>query len=151
MMTLKDNTYSARSVLRSLGVSEIKATFALRQQIQLAPMYSDPDAGGTVIIIKAVQRGMNQIGCHVAETGRLDAETARCIRRASGPNWEAKTWLDIAKDVVLLKHSGYDLTGPIGQQDLGLGLGLGAVPTTSKLGGLALIAGVAFLAFKLKG
>jgi hypothetical protein len=139
---MKNNTYSARSTLLSLGVSEIKATFAL-QQIQLSPVDSDPDAGATVILIKAVQRGMNQIGCPVRETGRLDASTAACIRRASGPDWEHKSWLEITKDIVLLRHSGYQLTGP-------MPTGLGAVSGFSQMTGLALIAGIAYLAFKYK-
>jgi len=142
---MKNNVYSARSTLLSLGVSEVKATFAIRQQIQLAPMYSDPDAGGTVIIVKAVQRGLNQIGFPVVETGKLDPETAKGIERASGPNWYRKTWLDIAKDIVVLRQTGYQLTGPLGRHD-----GLGAVPGVSQLAGLALIGGIAYLAFKYK-
>jgi hypothetical protein len=143
---MKSNTYSARSTLLSLGVSEVKATFAIRQQIQLAPIYSDPDAGGTIIIVKAVQRGLNQIGFPVEETGKLDPRTAKGIELASGPNWHRKTWLDITKDIVLLRHSGYQLTGPI---SVGYD-GLGAVSGVSQVAGLALIAGVAYLALKHK-
>ena len=147
---MKNNTYSGRSILESLGTPEVKATFAL-QQIQLSPRDSDPDAGATVILIKAVQRGMNQIGCHVAESGHLDNKTATCIRRASGPGWESKSWLEITKDIVLLRKSGYRLTGTIGQQDLGyMGGDLGAVSFTSKIGMLAIMAGVAYLAVKHK-
>lgn len=142
---MMNNTYSARSILLSLGVSEIKATFAL-QQIQLAPRESDPDAGATIILVKAVQRGMNQIGCPVEETGRLDNNTADCIRRASGSDWESKAWLEITKDIVLMRHSGYKLTRPIKQQ----GMGLGAIGFTSQIGMLAVLAGVGYLAFKNK-
>lgn len=138
---MKNDIYSARSILLSLGTSEIKATFAL-QQIQLSPRESDPDAGATVILVKAVQRGMNQIGCPVEETGRLDNNTAACIRRASGPDWESKSWLEITKDIVLMRQSGYKLPAASSQ------LGLGAVGFTSQIGMLAVLAGVGYLALK---
>jgi hypothetical protein len=45
---------------------------------------------------------------------------------------------------VLLRQSGYRLTGPIGRQDLG------AVPVTSQIGLLAVMAGVVYFAVKYK-
>lgn len=139
-----NSTYSGRSILQSLGVNEMQATLAL-QQIQLQPRTSDPDAAATIVIIKAVQRGMNQIGCPVVENGRLDNGTAACIRNTSGPDWESKTWLEITQDILLLRSSGVRLSAPITQQSME---GLGAIPFTSTVGMLAILGGIAYFAFK---
>lgn len=134
-----NSTYSGRSILQSLGVNEMQATLAL-QQIQLAPRESDPDAGATVVIVKAVQRGMNKIGCPVVESGRLDASTVACIRRASGPDWESKSWLEITKDIVVLRESGWQLTGPLN--------GLSGVGLGTQTGMLLAMAGILYLTLK---
>ena len=137
------NTYSGRSVLRTLGAGQEQATFAL-QQIQLAPRVSDPDAGASVIIIKAVQRGLNQLGAHLAITGYLDSETRNCLSHVSGPSWESRSWLKITKDIVVMRDAGLKLPQKTPYQ------GMGAVSFGSQVGGLLLIGGIVFLALKLK-
>jgi hypothetical protein len=139
-----NNVYSARSILQSLGVGEGEATLALQQQIQLSPRDSDPDAIGTIIIVKAVQNGANQLGCPVAINGRLDKATIGCIRRAVGPNWESATWLEITKAIIILRHSGLKIP-PAPFDD-----GLGAATFGGQTGALLLVAGMAFMYFKYK-
>jgi hypothetical protein len=136
------NTYSSRSILLALGVGEVNATLAI-QQIQLAPRDSDPDAAATIVIVSAVQRGLNQTGCLLQETGRLDNATMACIARMSGPKWESKSWLLITKDILNLKRAGLDVPS-LSHQEVGLG-------TTSfgkSAGMLLLIGGLAYLALK---
>lgn len=145
---MNDNrTYSGRSILKALGVGQVQATFALRQVMHLAPRSSDPDAGATVIVVKAVQRGLNALGCTLNVSGLLDTQTMLCLSRISGPNWESRPWMKITKDIVSMRDAGLKIDdGSHGSLE-----GLDGVPSSfSKLGGLALIAGVAFLALKHK-
>lgn len=144
-MRFNRNTYSGRSILKGLGTKEVQATFAL-QQIQLDPRSSDPDAGATVIIVKAVQRGMNQLGCPLAVTGRIDDATRACLSRVSGKSWESRPWLKITKDILEMRDNGLRLppSSPNPYQ------GVGAVSFGSKAGGLLLLGGIAYLALKYK-
>jgi hypothetical protein len=137
-----NNVYSARSILQSLGVGEGEATLALQQAIQLAPRDSDPDAIGTIIVVKALQNGANQLGCPVNINGRLDKATIDCIRRAVGPKWESTSWLEITKAIIILRHSGLKIP-PAAPDD-----GLGAATFGGQAFGLLLVAGVAYLALK---
>jgi hypothetical protein len=140
MMRFK-NTYSGRSILQSFGTSEVQATLAL-QQVQLAPRESDPDAGATIVIIKAVQRAANQLGCPVVVNGRLDPATMACIRRASGPNWESESWLKITKDLLVLRDSGRNIPAAPRAYQAVDGVSFGST------GMLLVLGGIAFLAWK---
>ena len=109
---MNKNTYSGRSILLALGTGEESATFALRQ-IQIPPRASDPDAGATVILVTAVQRGMNQLGCSLSITGRLDEPTEACLTRVSGANWESQNWMMILKDILVMRNAGLKISEPI--------------------------------------
>ena len=140
---MNNNTYSGRSILLALGTGEESATFALRQ-IQFPPRASDPDAGATVILVKAAQRGMTQLGCPLSITGRLDELTEACLTRVSGANWESQDWMMILKDILVKRNAGLKISEPINYE-----------PTEgftlySPMGALVLAAaaGAAYLIFK---
>ncbi len=105
------NTYSGRSILLALGTGEESATFALRQ-IYVPPRASDPDAGATVILVTAAQRGMNQLGCPLSITGRLDGPTEACLIRVSGADWESQDWMKILKDILVMRNAGLKISEP---------------------------------------
>lgn len=140
---MNKNTYSGRSILLALGTGEESATFALRQ-IQIPPRASDPDAGATVILVKAVQRGMNQLGCPLSITGRLDRPTEACLTRVSGANWESQDWMKILKDIVVMRDAGLKLPGPTNYEPMA------GFTLYSPMGALALAgaAGAAYWIFK---
>lgn len=138
------NTYNGRSILRALGTGEVQATLAL-QQIQLAPRSSDPDAGATIVIVKAVQRGMNQLGCPMQTTGRVDAKTKLCLAQVAGPEWEGRSWLSITKEIVLMRDAGIKLPGLDNEYQ-----GVGAVSFGQKYGTALVVGGLLLLAMKYK-
>ena len=139
------NTYSARSILLGLGVGETQATLAIGQMM-MSPRASDPDAGATIVIVQAVQRGMNKLGCPLLITGRLDARTRECLAKVSGPAWEARPWLDIAKDLNALRDEGLRIRGG---ESYAEEIGLGDIGSAvSRVGMLLLLGGVAYLALK---
>lgn len=106
------NTYSGRSILLALGTGEESATLALRQQIYVPPRASDPDAGATMVLVKAAQRGMNQLGCPLSITGKLDGSTSACLTRVSGAGWESQNWMKILKDILVMRDAGLKLPAP---------------------------------------
>lgn len=142
-MMRTNNSYSGRSILRALGVGQTEATFAL-QQIQIPPRSSDPDAGATVILVKAVQRGLNKLGADVPVTGSLDPMTRLCLAEVSGPLWEEVDWLETAKTIVNRIDAGWKLDSSDHE----------AVGATSLLassyGMLAVAGGVVYLVMKYK-
>jgi len=97
--------YSARSIALSLGMGETQATLSIGQ-MNRRPRVSDPDAASTVLIVKAMQRGLNVIGCGLKETGRIDDSTASCMVEVCGPLWQNKTWLHIGQDILWAQGEG---------------------------------------------
>ena len=144
---MDNNIYSARSILQALGIGETQATLAIGQMM-MSPRASDPDAGATFVIVKAVQRGMNQLGCPLLITGRIDDRTKQCLARVSGPSWEAKPWLDISRDLIALRDEGLKIPGG---ETYAEEIGLGSVGLGSKAGLLLIIGGALYLAYKSKG
>jgi len=140
------NTYSARSILQSLGIGETRATLAIGQMM-MSPRSSDPDAGATMVIVRAVQRGLNQLGCPLLITGRLDKRTEECLARVSGPRWEARPWLNITKDLIYLRDAGLEIPGG---ETYAEEIGLGAVDFGTKAGMLLAIGGVLYFTLKYK-
>jgi hypothetical protein len=141
---MKTTTYSARSILQSLGTGEVQATAAIFA-MQLFPASSDPDAASTIVIVNAMQRGMVKLGCPLQINGRIDKATANCLHELGGPHWENKTWLTLGEQLLLRQAAG-DRFAP--KQNYHQSVG--AIGMGSQLGGLLLIGGVAYLAFKLK-
>lgn len=143
-MPVSKNTYSGRSILRTLGVGETMATLAL-MRMQQTPATSDPDASATIVLIKAVQRAMNQLGCAQAITGRLDSSTKACIARVSGPSWENRPWMKITRDLVTMRDAGLKMQSEPTHD------AVGAIPSSlGKTGGLILLGGIVYLALKYK-
>jgi hypothetical protein len=134
--------YSARSILQTLGVGEVQATAAIFA-MQLPPMASDPDAASTMIIVEAMQNGMRKLGCPLQATGELNQATMDCLREVGGAKWESKPWVVLGKNIITAEAAGSRLT-PSSHK------GMGAATFGGQAGGLLIIAGVAFLAWKMK-
>jgi hypothetical protein len=133
--------YSARSILKSLGTGEVQATAAIFA-MQLPPMASDPDAASTIVIVKAMQRGMRQLGCPLKVSGVIDRATENCLRQVGGPQWESKTWLTIGKGIITTQASGSRLVSPPQLE------GLGAAGFGGQAAALFITAGIAYLALR---
>ena len=134
--------YSARSILQSLGTGEVLATAAIFA-MQLPPMASDPDASSTIVIVKAMQRGMRKLGCPLKVNGYIDKATENCLRQVGGPQWEAKTWLTLGKDITTARAAGSRLTPPSGGLE-----GLGAAGFGGQASALFVTAGIAYLVLR---
>ncbi len=89
---------NTRDLLMYFGVGSYNVLMA--QQIAFfIPRTTDPDAQATILMVEAVQRGLNMLGAQVEVTGELDVATVRALRIVSGPNWHAKTWVQILGDM----------------------------------------------------
>ena len=96
---------NTREMLRKLGVGEIHATIAQYQAFFL-PRSTRADATATMILTKALQRGLVKAGCHLEVDGVMGPETARCLSQVSGPKWLNKTWIRLAEDVLRAEKFG---------------------------------------------
>lgn len=87
-----------REMLMAFGVGSYNVLMA--QQIAfMIPRVTDPDAQGTILMVEAVQRGLNRIGAGLRVNGSLDEATVRALVQVSGSSWHAKTWIQILGDI----------------------------------------------------
>lgn len=89
---------NTRDILMTFGVGSYNALMA--QQIAfMIPRTTDPDAQATILMVEAVQNGLNMLGAGIPVNGELDEATVKCLRKVSGSNWHAKTWVQILGDI----------------------------------------------------
>lgn len=95
-----DNSPSIRQMLVSLGLNRVEATLAVPMMFT-APPASDPDMAGTRAVVKAIQRGLNNLGAHLEEDGYFGAATAAALDKVVLPpqSYCKRPWLDIVKTV----------------------------------------------------
>jgi hypothetical protein len=102
---------NTRAILKKLGVSELHATLAM-QQVFFLPRSSRADANATIIIVKAMQRGLRRAGCPATVDGWLGPKTAKCLEKVSGPKWRNKTWIKLAEEVIAAEKYGIPSSSP---------------------------------------
>jgi hypothetical protein len=86
------------SILAEFGVGRFNSPM-LQQYVFMIPRTTDPDAQGVIMLVEAVQRGLQRLGAPVRPSGILDQRTVDYLRRVSGPSWHGKTWLQILGDL----------------------------------------------------
>ena len=89
---------NVREMLLAFGVGPFNVLMA--QQIAfMIPRTTDPDAQGTILMVEAVQRGLNALGAGLNVNGSLDEATVHALVQVSGRNWHAKTWVQLLGDI----------------------------------------------------
>jgi hypothetical protein len=86
------------TILRSFGVGQYNLPMAMQYAFMI-PRSTDPDAQGVILMVEAVQRGLQMLGASVQVSGILDQTTVNYLRRVSGLSWHGKTWVQILGDL----------------------------------------------------
>ena len=149
-MKVRGRTPDIRSMLEQLGVGSPLIEIAIEMAFFL-PRTTDPYSAGMIILVKAVQRGLNKLGFDLDVDGGLGERTVAAITAVSGPRWYDKSWVQIMGDVLSEKPLPRGRAAiPVGADDLGQspspGLLSGPVPWL--VGGAA---AVYWLFFRKKG
>lgn len=83
---------TSRDLLTAIGMGQHNATQAI-PYLMIAPATTDPKTPMVINMVRHLQQVLYQMGAtDVANSGYLDAPTARALRMAAGPNWERMTW-----------------------------------------------------------
>jgi hypothetical protein len=91
-----------RELFTALGIGQFVMPLAIQYAFFL-PRTTDPYAQGVIILVKGIQRTLNRRGADLVVDGGLGPKTAAMIERVSGPDWQNKTWIQIAGDVIAAK------------------------------------------------
>jgi hypothetical protein len=92
-------TQDVRQMLLELGVGSFNAEMAIQYAFML-PRTVDPYAPGVMILMEALQRGLNKLGCDLFVDGGLGAETEQCLIAVSGSRWYDKSFVQLMGDIL---------------------------------------------------
>lgn len=98
-MRVRGRTPDVRSMLEQLGVATPLIEMAIQHAFQL-PRTTDPYSAGMIILVKAIQRGLNALGFNLLVDGGLGDQTVAALSQVSGPRWYDKSWLQLMGDVL---------------------------------------------------
>lgn len=106
---------SARSILLRLGVSDLNATQIIPYMFT-SPMTTDPKSPMIMLLVKHMQKVLNQMGANLIVTSYLDRPTSSALDGLfGGTQWSSWAWTDVISGIVKAKQSGVRLneTAPI--------------------------------------
>lgn len=101
-MKVRGRTPDVRSMLEQLGVGAPLIEMGIQHAFQL-PRTTDPYSAGMIILVKAIQRGLNRLGFDLGVDGGLGDQTVAALTHISGPRWYDKSWLQLMGDVLNAK------------------------------------------------
>lgn len=104
---------------------------------------SAPNMLATQTIVRAIQNGLVEIGCHVQPTGVMDMDTEACLQQIVGENWQHTSWYRVGKQIVNFRDTGRH--APSASQPLS---GVESDKKTDMIR-IALISGAAYATFRL--
>ena len=101
-MKVRGRTPDIRSMLEQLGIATPLIEMAIEHAFQL-PRTTDPYSAGMIILVRAIQGGLNQLGYDLEVDGGLGKQTVAALQRVSGPRWYDKSWVQLMGDVLSAK------------------------------------------------
>lgn len=141
-----------RTLLRRLGIGDFNITGCI-PFLFIAPATTDPKSPPVILMARAVQRVLNELGAGVPETGALNPPTARALRQILGPSWMSRSWAENIREVLRARDLGCSLAPPVKVNDEEMtdeGIGFFDLPDVP--GGVVTYAIGAYLLFRyLKG
>lgn len=99
---MNGKTQDVRQMLLELGVGSFNAEMAIQYAFML-PRTVDPYAPGVMILMEALQRGLNKLGCDLFVDGGLGAETEQGLIAVSGSRWYDKSFVQLMGDLLTAK------------------------------------------------
>lgn len=101
---------SARNLLLKLGVGNYNATMII-PYLFTSPMTTDPKSPMIMLLVKHMQKVLNQMGAGLIVTSYLDRPTAAALTGLFGStNWTAWAWSDVIAGVVQAKANNTKLS-----------------------------------------
>ena len=101
---------SARNLLLKLGVGNYNATMMI-PYLFTSPMTTDPKSPQIMLMVKHMQKVLNQLGAKLILTSYLDRPTAAALTGLFGTDqWSSWAWSDVIAGVVQAKATGAKLT-----------------------------------------
>ncbi len=134
--------YDARTMLLKLGIGDTIATLVI-PHVNFLPRTTDPDSTPVMMMTKAIQISLADMGYPLVPDGWLGSQTTRGIAVISGPGWYDKTWIQIIGDVLDAKDAGFRFVKP---KRGGLSMGAAEEPKSSVVP-ILLVVGAAIGAF----
>lgn len=107
-----------RALLMAFGLGSWQAQMAA-QSIFFIPRTTDPDAQVTIMLVNAVQYGLQELGAPIRQSGELDTDTVKYLIQLLGPNWHAKSFAQILDALLSARAHGRSLApapaAPVGE------------------------------------
>lgn len=101
---------TGRSLLLKLGVGDFNATMMI-PYLFTSPMTTDPKSPMIILMVKHLQKALNQMGANLIVTGYLDRPTAAALDGLfNGPAWSSWAWSDVIQGVIQSKARGTQLS-----------------------------------------
>lgn len=101
---------TSRDLLQAIGLTHHSGTTII-PYMMIAPATTDPKAGQIIMLVRALQRALYQLGAtDVQNTGELDPQTARAMRMVAGEDWLRMSWGANVAAVVSARDIGMRLT-----------------------------------------
>lgn len=87
-----NNDRNMRVILSGIGMGQFNATMTI-PYMMVSPATTDPKSPSVILMVRHIQRALYALGAtDVADSGRLDAETAAALNQVVGSGWEGQPW-----------------------------------------------------------
>ncbi len=96
---LKKNQLDLREMLLTAGVGQFNAVMCIPFMNMLVTT-TEPYAQGVQLMVKGLQRMLNQRGARLVVDGGLGDRTQKALERYGGPRWADKSWAQLYGDVI---------------------------------------------------
>lgn len=96
---LKKHQLDLREMLLTAGVGQFNVTMCIPFMNMLVTT-TEPYAQGVQLMVKGLQRLLNQRGARLVVDGGLGDRTQKALERYGGPRWADKSWAQLYGDVI---------------------------------------------------
>ncbi len=111
-LTRMNNT---RDLVLKLGIGSFNAPM-VQQWMFTQPATTDPKAPGVILMVRALQAKLGQMGAPIMNTGYLDKPTAAVLEQLIGYGWLNRPWSEVVGAVIAAREQRLDLSKTVPAQ-----------------------------------